>query len=204
MTKRSIFGGKGGWKGPATGGRITAAEHRVGAPALLEHISPAKKTQKRSGRAPRPRPDPKPVDDIAGLPAGPEVLGRVIVPFPPVELSPNFRGHWSKRAKVTKNYRRLCWALALEAKLKVPEYAQKDGADPDGKIAVRLDFFPPDRSIRDDDNVPASFKAGRDGIADALKCDDARFQTTVVLHREPRSCVVVTLVPANPNEGRAA
>ncbi|WP_298399502.1 hypothetical protein [Sphingobium sp.] len=140
---------------------------------------------KKAKREPKPRPDPKPVDDISGLPAGP----RVIVPFPPVELSPNWRGHWSKKSPVAKTYRRLCWALALEAKLKVPAYAAGGG-----KIAVRLDFFPPDRNSRDDDNVPASFKAGRDGIADALKCDDARFQTTNVLHDEPRSCVVVTLI----------
>lgn len=140
---------------------------------------------KKAKRAPKPRPDPKPVDDILDLPAGP----RVIVPFPPVELSPNWRGHWSKKSPVAKTYRRLCWALALEAKLKVPAYAAGGG-----KIAVRLDFFPPDWNSRDDDNVPASFKAGRDGIADALKCDDARFQTTTVLHAEPRSCVVVTLI----------
>jgi len=140
---------------------------------------------KKAKRPPTPRPDPKPVDDIPDLPAGP----RVIVPFPPVELSPNWRGHWSKKSPVAKTYRRLCWALALEAKLKVPAYAAGGG-----KIAVRLDFFPPTRASRDDDNVPASFKAGRDGIADALKCDDARFQTTNVLHDEPRSCVVVTLI----------
>jgi len=163
---------------------------------------------KKAKRAPRPRPDPKPVDDIADLPAGP----RVIVPFPPVELSPNFRGHWSKRAKATTAYRRLCWALALEAKLKVPEYARNNGAEKDGKAAsssaaaggkifVRLDFFPPDHARRDDDNVPASFKGGRDGIADALKCDDARFDTTSVLRSEPRSCVVVTLIAP---EGDAA
>lgn len=144
---------------------------------------------KKAKRVPKPRPDPKPVDDIADLPAGPEVLGRVIVPFPPVELSPNWRGHWSEKSPVAKTYRRLCWALALEAKLKVPVYAA-DG----GKIAVRLDFFPPDRNSRDDDNVPATFKSGRDGIADALKCDDARFKTTNVLHDEPRSCVVFTLI----------
>lgn len=143
---------------------------------------------KKEKRAPKPRPDPRPVDDIAGLPAGEAVLGRVIVPFPPVELSPNWRGHHHAVAKVKKAYRQLCWALALEAKLKVPAYA---GAD--GKFAVRLDFFPPTRARRDDDNTPASFKAGRDGIADALKCDDSRFRTTNVMHDEPRSCVVVTL-----------
>ena len=149
--------------------------------------APAK--PKKAKTAPRPRPAPRPVDDIAALPAGAQVLGRVIVPFPPVELSPNWRGHHYPVARVKKEYRRLCWALALEAGLKVPAYA---GAT--GKFAVRLDFFPPDRARRDDDNMPASFKAGRDGIADALKCDDARFMTTNVMHDEPRSCVVVTLI----------
>ena len=169
MTRRGIFI------------RPGAARKGTGSP-----FAPAKASRKAPAR---PRPDPQPIDDIQGLPAG----QRVVVPFPPVELSPNARGHWSKSSKVKKAYRRLCWALALEAKLKVPAYAGTDG-----KITVRLDFFPPDRSRRDDDNVPASFKSGRDGIADALKCDDARFQTTNVLHTEPRSCVVVTLVEGAP------
>ena len=160
MTKRLIF------QSSRRGGKSWAA-------GLAKDGAKPKKVK----RPPKPRPDPKPIDDIVELPAGPEVLGRVIVPFPPVETP------------VARNYRRMCWALALEAKLKVPAYAGTDG-----KIAVRLDFFPPDRASRDDDNVPASFKAGRDGIADALKCDDARFQTTNVLHDEPRSCVVFTII----------
>lgn len=148
----------------------------------------ANKTVKKA--QPKPRPQPQPIDDIPGLPAGP----RVIVPFPPVELSPNYRGHWSKKSGPAKNYRKLCWALALAAKLKVPTYAGKEGP-----IFVRLDFFPPNRNRRDDDNVPASFKSGRDGIADALRTDDARFRTENVLHEQPRSCVVVTLV--DPPQG---
>jgi crossover junction endodeoxyribonuclease RusA len=137
----------------------------------------------------RPRPDPKPIDDITDLPAG----QRVIVPFPPVELSPNWRGHYQPRARAAKVYRNACWALALQAKLKVPDYAQ-DGR----KIRIRIDFFPPSRASRDDDNVPASFKAGRDGIADAMKCDDARFKTENVLRDEPRSCVVFTILEGKP------
>lgn len=140
---------------------------------------------KKKKRPAKPRPLPTSIEDIADLPAG----SRVVVPFPPVELSPNWRGHWSKKSKAAKNYRNLCWALALEAKLKVPAHAGEDG-----KIAVRLDFYPPDRSARDDDNVFASFKSGRDGIADAMNCDDARFRTMNFLHDEPRSCVAVTLI----------
>jgi len=43
------------------------------------------------------------------------------------------------------------------------------------RIALWLDFFPPDRRARDDDNIIASFKAGRDGLALALGIDDKRF-----------------------------
>lgn len=175
MTKRTIF------QPSRTGGKSWAAG------LTGEGAKP-----KKAKRPAQPRPNPRPIDDIADLPAGP----RVILPFPPVELSPNWHGHWSKKSPIAKTYRRVCWVLALEAKLKLPAYAGKAG-----KIMIQLDFFPPDRASRDDDNVPASFKSGRDGIADALKCDDARFQTVNVLHDEPRSCVVVTLIEP---EGDAA
>ena len=171
--------------GMVFGNRMSAAEFRI---VQLGAI-PGKK---KKGPA-KPRPLPSPVDDIADLPAGP----RVIVPFPPIQLSPNWRGHWKELANVTAAYRRECWALALQAKLAIPDYAA-DG----GPLFVQIDFFPPNRANRDDDNVPASFKAGRDGIADALKTNDNRFRTTPVLHTEPRSCVVVTLV--DPAEGELA
>lgn len=45
------------------------------------------------------------------------------------------------------------------------------------RIALWLDFYPPDRRARDDDNMIASFKAGRDGIALALGINDKRFIT---------------------------
>ena len=149
---------------------------------------------KRARARSRPRPAPRGVDDLPGLiaadlTAGQSIVGQVILPFPPVELSPNWRGHWSTHTSAAREYRRMCWALALEAKLRVPDYAGADGV-----IHIRLDFFPPSRARRDDDNVPASFKAGRDGVADALRCDDARFRTITVLHAEPRSCVVFSLI----------
>jgi len=42
------------------------------------------------------------------------------------------------------------------------------------RIALWLDVYPPDRRARDDDNIIASFKAGRDGLALALGIDDKR------------------------------
>lgn len=157
----------------------------------------AAKSTKRARARSAPRPAPRGIEGVAGLVSAAETLGQVILPFPPVELSPNWRGHWSAHSSAAREYRRMCWALALEAKLRVPDYAGEGSP-----IHVRLDFFPPNRARRDDDNVPASFKAGRDGVADALRCDDARFRTRTVMHDEPRSCVVFSLI--RPAEGEMA
>lgn len=132
------------------------------------------------------RPLPQPITDI-DLPAGPHVLGRVVCPWPPVVLSPNARVHWSKRSRAAKAYRHECWALTLAAGMHLV-------ALPAGPIRLQLDFFPPDRARRDDDNAIASFKAARDGIADALKVDDSRFVTSHRFRVEPRACVVVTIL----------
>ena len=92
----------------------------------------------------------------------------VTLPWPPRELSPNARVHWAKRSKVAKAYRQRCGWLTKAAGLPVP----------DGVVHLWVMFCPPDRRRRDDDNAIAAFKAGRDGIADALGIDDSRF----VLH----------------------
>jgi crossover junction endodeoxyribonuclease RusA len=146
----------------------------------------AKARSARRARKPEFRPDPALINDV-NLPPGP----RVILPWPPAELSPNWRGHWAKRARAARSYRHTCRTLAIAAGIEVPAYAANGGP-----INLRLDFFPPNRVRRDDDNAVAAFKAGRDGIADAMRCDDARFTTITVLHAEPRGCVVVTLLSA--------
>ena len=89
------------------------------------------------------------------------------LPWPPKELSPNSRVHWSKRSKAAKEYRAMCGLLVQQAKIEKPET--------EGRLHLWLTFFPPDRRHRDDDNMIAAFKSGRDGIADALGIDDKRF-----------------------------
>lgn len=44
---------------------------------------------------------------------------------------------------------------------------------------LSLTFCPPDRRKRDDDNLVAAFKAGRDGIAQAMGIDDHRLSLLV-------------------------
>lgn len=93
---------------------------------------------------------------------------ELTLPWPPSALSPNARLHWSKIAKAKKAYRKACYVLALEAGLR--------GVDWEGDIHFWIDFYPPDKRQRDDDNMIAAFKSGRDGLADALGVDDKRFR----------------------------
>ena len=94
----------------------------------------------------------------------------IILPWPPAGLSPNARLHWSRKAKLAKAYRADCHWLDRHAEPDAPA---------DGPIPVRITFCPKDRRKRDIDNMLASFKAGLDGVADALGVNDSRFEITI-------------------------
>lgn len=96
------------------------------------------------------------------------------LPWPPKELSPNSRTHWAKRSKLAKAYRSACHLLCKQAGLTAPE----------GRSLLVLEFVPPDRRKRDDDNMLSAFKSGRDGLADALGIDDNRFVTQISVSEE--------------------
>ena len=87
--------------------------------------------------------------------------------WPPKELNPNKRKHWSVKANAAKLYRDDCNMLTIQARASVPEG--------DGPIPMTIDFYPPDKRHRDDDNMISAFKTGRDGLADALGVNDRRF-----------------------------
>lgn len=92
---------------------------------------------------------------------------RFTFPWPPTELNPNKRVHWAKKAKAARAYRDRCYILARKVKMEVEE----------GRLHLFITFYPPDKRRRDDDNCFASFKAGRDGLAQAMGVDDVRFVT---------------------------
>lgn len=96
-------------------------------------------------------------------------MSEIVLPWPPRELSPNGRVHWAKKAKAARAYRQACYLLAKQARLVAPATE---------RIPLLVTFLPPDRRRRDDDNCIGAFKAGRDGLADALGVDDRRFQCT--------------------------
>lgn len=100
-------------------------------------------------------------------------MTRLVLPWPPKELNPNKKSHWSIKAKFAKSYREACYLLTKQ------HLAQGNWQElpKEGDLHFWLDFFPPDKRHRDDDNVIRMFKAGRDGIAEALGVNDRRFRT---------------------------
>lgn len=111
---------------------------------------------------------------------------ELIFPWPPKDLNPNARVHWRVKAKAQKAYRQACQVLTFQAKAKV---------DWDGPIHAWIDFIPPDRRHRDDDNAYASFKAGRDGMCHALGINDNRIKSHPQLLDGPGGVVKVRLSP---------
>lgn len=112
---------------------------------------------------------------------------QVLLPWPPRVLSPNARAHWGARSKAAKSYRFRCFLGAKAVRLVAPA----------GKVLLVLEFLPPNNRRRDDDNLLAAFKAGRDGLADALGIDDSVFVSQVRLSEEQHAggAVRVTLLP---------
>ena len=110
---------------------------------------------------------------------------QVLLPWPPKVLSPNARAHWGVRSKAAKSYRMQCFLFARKVGLVAPA----------GRVLLSLEFLPPNNRRRDDDNLLAAFKAGRDGLAAALRIDDSLFVSQVQLSADvhPGGAVRVTL-----------
>lgn len=88
---------------------------------------------------------------------------RIVVPFPPKELSPNGRPVRQALWRHKKAYRETVWGLALE----------KGANRLTGPFSITVTFCPRGRGpVPDLDNCIASFKAGQDGLCDALRIND--------------------------------
>jgi crossover junction endodeoxyribonuclease RusA len=112
---------------------------------------------------------------------------ELTLPWPPKQLSPNARLHWSVVAKVKKAYRMACFTQAINAGMRSIPW--------DGDVHLWIDIYPPDRRARDDDNVVAAFKSGRDGLADALGVDDKRFRIHPYMKSEIGGYIKVRMTP---------
>jgi len=110
---------------------------------------------------------------------------NITLPWPPSALNPNARhAHPAIKWKAAKAYRSACKALAEAHGMVAPDSP---------KIALWVEFVPPDRRHRDDDNMVAAFKAGRDGLADAMGVDDRRFSCRYAVADEIGGMVRVSI-----------
>jgi hypothetical protein len=94
--------------------------------------------------------------------------------WPAKALSPNFRSrsHWPRTNALAKA-KKEGWASALAALggARFPLGASQ--------TTVTITAYPPDKHIRDRDNLLASLKGHLDGIARALDADDSLFDPRV-------------------------
>lgn len=95
----------------------------------------------------------------------------VRLPWPDRALSPNARGHWSKRHRASQSARKMAWAVTRQ-QFAHPSATWRQRAS----IPLHFTFMEPNAHHRDDDNLLAMMKPYRDGIADALGVDDSRFE----------------------------
>lgn len=92
------------------------------------------------------------------------------LPWPPADLSPNSRVHWSKLARAKKAYRAACGRTAKE------QGAKRIEAE---RLHLTITFVPPNRRAHDLDNCLARMKSGLDGLADVLGVDDKHWTLTI-------------------------
>ena len=110
-------------------------------------------------------------------------------PYPHSDLSPNGRANRHAKARKAKAYRHTCNVLAKEQGVHRMRW-------PEGTINVHLTICPkPKGPLPDDDNAEASFKSGRDGIADAMGVDDKNFVVTREIGaRVKGGCILVHII----------
>jgi len=90
------------------------------------------------------------------------------IPFlPPGAMSPNWRGHWSRKSPASAEYREAVRLYCLNQRNLEKRWA------PFSRPVMDLTFVFAQERNRDEDNMRARFKPGLDGLVDAgLLVDD--------------------------------
>ncbi|HEV8037192.1 hypothetical protein, partial [Yoonia sp.] len=95
--------------------------------------------------------------------------------------------HWSKYYKPTKAYRALC---GWEAK----RQGVRRHNDPTAALRVSLTFMPPDNRRRDMDGLLGAFKAGIDGLSDAIGVDDSYWSIAMAKGEKTKGGAVIAKI----------
>ena len=104
---------------------------------------------------------------------------RIVTGWPSSNLSPNGRPNRWQKAKSLRQAKNEGFIATLSAKPVGFQFGP-------GPLKVTIHAQPPVRRTIDDDNIVASAKAFRDGIAAALGVDDKVFQNQPVVWLEPK------------------
>ena len=99
---------------------------------------------------------------------------EIVLGWPPSDLSPNARLHWAKLARAKKHYRQACLSVTKE---QLKKYGKCN--DLPERLVLEMTFIPRDRRSYDRDNLVARMKSGIDGLSDALRINDKRFNTVI-------------------------
>lgn len=123
-------------------------------------------------------------------PSGGDGRVRLVLDLPPVELSPNKRVHWARKARAVKYYRTLAMVVARNMGRRERVWVRAE---------ARTTFYLPDRRRRDPDNLMAAMKAAWDGLVDArVLADDnqlvAHPPTLTVDRSWPRVEIEITAI----------
>ena len=111
---------------------------------------------------------------------------KIVLPWPDPRLFPNWKRahHWAKYHGVAKNARSTACLLTRSAMARAKRSKAEFAGD--GPMPIRVSFYPPDLRKRDDDGVIGAIKHHRDGVADALAVDDARFKPEYIFEAVDR------------------
>ena len=99
---------------------------------------------------------------------------EIVLGWPPSDLSPNKRLQWAKLATAKKEYRKNCLSASRE---QLKKYSKLNNLPE--RLVLEMTFIPPDRRSYDRDNLVARMKSGIDGLSDALRINDKRFNTVI-------------------------
>lgn len=108
------------------------------------------------------------------------------LPWPNRQLSQNARVHWAVRARLTAAARHTAAVLAREA-------LGRNSAPP-APVRLTCTFQAPDARRRDRSNMIGLMKAYEDGIADAMRVDDANFIWTYQVGQPVKGGAVIVEV----------
>ena len=102
------------------------------------------------------------------------------LPYPPKELSPNARVHWSKKARAMHESKELATVETTNEAMELPVRARKELVGNKHDLRLCIIFHPARKGRYDRDNALARCKGYLDGIAAALDIDDSQFEPTTL------------------------